>query len=89
VSQAEADILIRAGTLDLATAQRLRVQELFVRIAPGTPIRVRRRDGTMGAGGAADLEAGAGIRVVYGEGVLRSDPPQVLATDVEVLPATP
>jgi hypothetical protein len=40
-------------------------------------------------GTLADLRAGAEVRVAHTSAMLRSDPPQVIATDIEVRPAVP
>ncbi len=80
-------LAFRVG-LDAASAERLRTQELFVRIARDTPLRVR-AGARFTPGTPADLRPGAAVRVAHTSAMLRSDPPQVIATDVEVRPATP
>jgi hypothetical protein len=74
--------------LDAPSAERLRTQEVFVRVERETPFRVR-SGARLVPGTLADLRAGAEVRVAHTSAMLRSDPPQVIATDVEVRPAAP
>lgn len=55
-------------------------------VSSGTEIEVRRADGTIERGGAADLVAGARIVARHTGAELRSLPPQYHATHVGVVP---
>jgi hypothetical protein len=61
---------------------------VFVQIERETPFRVR-SGARLVLGTLADLRAGAEVRVAHTSAMLRSDPPQVIATDIEVRPAVP
>jgi hypothetical protein len=80
-------LAFRVG-LDAAGAERLRTRELFVRVTRDTQLRVR-SGARFTPGTPADLRPGAAVRVAHTGAMLRSDPPQIIATDVEVRPATP
>ena len=72
-------------TVEVASAADTESGRVVLLVSPETEIEVRRADGTVARGGAADLVAGARIQARHTGAEMRSLPPQYSATHVRVL----